>query len=111
MIPTLFGVAVLIFLLLRVLPGDIVELKYAGAGAYAPSEVCAAVWAQLVCENPFGQYFVIWLWGIVHLDFGTSMGTGQPFTHEIAFRLELSFELALMATFIAFLISIPLGTL
>ena len=111
MIPTLFGVAVLIFLLLRVLPGDIVELKYAGAGAYAPKEALARERAQLGLDKPVWQQFVSWIWGIVHLDFGTSMWTGQPITHEIAIRLELSIELALMATFIAVLISIPLGTL
>src|SRR5262245_4048714 len=111
MIPTLFGVAVLIFLLLRVLPGDIVELKYAGAGAYAPKEALARERAQLGLDKPVWQQFVSWIWGIVHLDFGTSMWTGQPITHEIAIRLELSIELALMATFVAVLISIPLGTL
>jgi peptide/nickel transport system permease protein len=51
------------------------------------------------------------MWGIVRFDFGDSMWTGRPITHEIAIRLELSIELALMATFVAVLISIPLGTL
>ena len=41
MIPTLLGVAALVFFLLRVVPGDIVELKYAGAGVYAPKEAIA----------------------------------------------------------------------
>ncbi|MBM2803564.1 MAG: transporter permease, partial [Deltaproteobacteria bacterium] len=49
--------------------------------------------------------------GIPRLDFGTSMWTGQPVSHEIAIRLELSIELALMATFVAVLISVPLGAL
>ncbi len=111
MIPTLFGVAVFIFLLLRVVPGDIVELKYAGAGVYAPKEVLARERAQLGLDKPIWQQFVSWMWGMVRLDFGTSMWTGQPITHEIAIRLELSIELALMATFIAVLISVPLGTL
>ena len=111
MIPTLFGVAVLIFLFLRVLPGDIVELKYSGAGAYAPKEALDRERAQLGLDKPIWQQFVSWIWGIARLDFGTSMWTGQPITHEIAIRLELSLELALMATFIAVLISIPLGIL
>ena len=111
MIPTLFGVAVLIFLLLRVLPGDIVELKYAGTGSYAPKEALARERAQLGLDQPIWKQFVTWIVGIPRLDFGTSMWTGQPITHEIAIRLELSIELALMATFIAVLISIPLGTI
>ena len=111
MIPTLFGVAVLIFFLLRVVPGDIVELKYAGTGSYAPKEALARERAQLGLDQPILKQFVTWIVGIPRLDFGTSMWTGQPITHEIAIRLELSIELALMATFVAVLISIPLGAL
>jgi peptide/nickel transport system permease protein len=111
MIPTLFGVAALVFFLLRVLPGDIVELKYAGTGSYAPKEAIARERAQLGLDKPILQQFVNWIGGMVRLDFGTSMWTGQPITHEIVIRLELSIELALMATVVAVLISLPLGTL
>ena len=111
MIPTLFGVAVLVFFLLRVLPGDIVELKYAGTGAYAPKEAIAAERAQLGLDQPLWKQFSVWMIGMTRLDFGTSMWTGRPITHEIAIRLELSIELALLATFVAVLISVPLGTL
>jgi len=111
MIPTLFGVAVLIFLVLRVLPGDIVELKYAGTGSYAPPEALARERAQLGLDQPVWKQFITWIVGIPRLDFGISMWTGQPITHEIAIRLELSIELAVMATFIAVLLSIPLGVI
>jgi peptide/nickel transport system permease protein len=111
MIPTLFGVAALVFLLLRVLPGDIVELKYAGSGTFAPRQAIERERAQLGLDKPLARQFVSWMWGIVRFDFGDSMWTGRPITHEIAIRLELSIELALMATFAAVLISIPLGTL
>jgi peptide/nickel transport system permease protein len=111
MVPTLFGVATLVFLLLRVLPGDIVELKYAGTGAYAPKEAIARERAQLGLDQPMWKQFGAWIWGIARLDFGNSMWTGQPITQEIAIRLELSIELALLATFVAVLISVPLGTL
>jgi peptide/nickel transport system permease protein len=109
MIPTLFGVAVLIFLLLRVLPGDIVELKYSGTGAYAPKEAIARERAQLGLDQPVWKQFSRWIWGMTRLDFGTSMWTGQPVSHEIAIRLELSIELALWATLVAVSISVPLG--
>jgi peptide/nickel transport system permease protein len=111
MIPTLFGVAALVFLLLRVLPGDIVELKYAGSGTFAPRQAIEREKAQLGLDKPLWRQFVAWIGGIVRLDFGTSMWTGRPITHEIAIRLELSLELALLATCVAVLISIPLGTL
>jgi peptide/nickel transport system permease protein len=111
MIPTLLGVAVLVFLMLRVAPGDIVELKYAGTGAFAPKEVLDQERAQLGLDKPLWQQFLNWMWGIVRFDFGNSMWTGRPITYEIWIRLELSLELAIMATTVAILLSVPLGTL
>ncbi len=111
MIPTLLGVAVLVFLMLRVAPGDIVELRYAGTGTYAPKEALDWERAQLGLDKPLWHQFVTWIWGIARLDFGNSMWTGQPVIHEIAIRLELSLQLALMATIVAIFLSIPLGTL
>ncbi len=111
MIPTLFGVAALVFFLLRVLPGDIVEIKYAGSGAYVTKEAIAAERGQLGLDQPLWRQFWSWIAGIARFDFGNSMWTGQPITHEIAIRLELSIELAILATLVAMLISVPLGTL
>jgi len=111
MIPTLFGVAVLVFLMLRVAPGDIVELKYAGTGAFAPKEAIERERAQLGLDKPLWRQFASWIWGIGRFDFGNSMWTGRPITQEIAIRLELSLELAVMATLVAIFLSIPLGAL
>jgi len=110
MLPTLFGVAVLIFLLMRVVPGDIVELRYAGEGRLT-QEVLQAERARLGLDRPIWVQLLDWLWGIVRLDFGISMWTGAPITHEIAIRVQLSLQVAIMATIVAILISIPLGTL
>jgi len=111
MIPTLLGVALLVFLLLRVAPGDIVELKYAGSGTFAPKEALDRERAQLGLDKPMAQQFVSWVSGVVRFDFGESMWTGQAITQEIKVRLELSLELAVMATLVAMLLAIPLGTL
>ena len=111
MVPTLLGVAVLVFLMLRVAPGDIVEMKYAGTGAYAPKEMLDRERAQLGLDKPLWHQFISWMGGIVRFDFGNSMWTGRPVIHEIAIRLELSLQLALMATVVAIFLSLPLGTL
>ena len=111
MIPTLFGVALLVFFLLRVAPGDIVELKYAGSGTFAPKEALDRERVQLGLDRPLAQQFASWIAGIVRFDFGISMWTGRPITDEIKIRLELSVQLALMATLVAVLIAIPAGTL
>ncbi|HKY08088.1 MAG TPA: ABC transporter permease [Candidatus Binatia bacterium] len=110
MIPTLFGVALLVFFMLRVAPGDIVELKYAGSGTFAPKEAIERERAQLGLDKPLAQQFAAWMTGIARLDFGNSMWTGRPIMDEIKIRLELSLQLALMATIVAVLIALPLGT-
>lgn len=111
MIPTLFGVAVLVFLLLRVAPGDIVEMRYAGTGTFAPKDALERERAQLGLDKPIWRQFLTWMWGVVRFDFGRSMWTGRPISKEIRIRLELSLQLAVMATLVAILLSVPLGTL
>jgi peptide/nickel transport system permease protein len=111
MIPTLLAVAVLIFVLVRVVPGDIVELRLVAGGSYVTREVVEAERVRLGLNKPIGTQFVEWMVGLVRLDFGTSMWSGQPITHEIGIRLQLSLELAILATLIATVLAIPLGTL
>ncbi len=109
MIPTLLGVAILTFLLLRVVPGDVVTLKYSGEGAFVPRETIEAERIRLGLDQPLWQQFADWIWGVAHLDFGVSMWTGRPIAQEIAIRLELSLQLAIMATVVGVVIALPLG--
>lgn len=111
MIPTLLGVAVLVFLLMRVVPGDIVELRYTLEGSAVSEELLAKERTRLGLDKPIAVQFIEWIWGVVRLDFGTSMWTENPVSEEIALRLHLSLQVAVMATLLAILISIPLGTL
>jgi len=109
MIPTLFGVAVLIFLLLRVVPGDVVEVRFVAQGQYSSEEVLAIERAKLGLDKPLWEQFTTWMWGLLQLDFGVSMWTGSPITEEIKLRFALSLQLAVMATVVATLLAIPLG--
>jgi len=111
MIPTLLAVAVLIFLLVRVVPGDIVELRLVSGGTYVTKDVIQAERARLGLNKPIWNQFADWMVGLVRLDFGVSMWSGDKITHEIAIRLQLSLELAILATIIATVLAIPLGTL
>ncbi len=111
MLPTLFGVAVVVFVLMRVLPGDIVEVRFAAEGGTVSRAVLDQERAQLGLDRPVWRQFVDWIAGILHLDFGRSMWTGETVTHEIGIRLQLSLEVALLATVVAILLALPLGTL
>ena len=111
-IPTLFGVAVLIFLLLRVVPGDVVEARYMGEGGqFQSQELMQLERKKLGLDQPLWKQFTTWMAGLARLDFGISMWTGSPITEEIELRFALSLQLALMASTIATLLAIPLGIL
>jgi peptide/nickel transport system permease protein len=109
MIPTLIGVAALIFFLMRVVPGDIVELRFAGERGQVSQEVLVKERARFGLDQPLWQQFAQWMWGLVRLDFGTSMWTGAPILQEIKLRFALSLQLAIMATVVAVALAIPLG--
>src|SRR5262249_37249311 len=111
MIPTLLGVAVLIFALMRVVPGDIVELRFAGESAFASKDTLDKERARLGLDRPIARQFVDWMKGVALFDFGTSMWTGAPISEEIRLRFALSLQLAIMATLVAVLLAIPLGVL
>jgi len=111
MIPTLLGVAVLIFFMLRVVPGDIVEIKLRSEGGQVTQAQIETERTRLGLDKPLMTQLGTWLVGIPTLHLGESMWTGRPVTAEIATRLPVTFQAALMAAIIATLIAIPLGTL
>jgi peptide/nickel transport system permease protein len=110
MFPTLLGVAVLVFVLLRVVPGDVVEMRFAsGQNQFVDQKMLDAERAKLGLDKPIWQQFVTYLGGLLRLDLGRSMWTGSPITEEVKLRFALSLQLALMATVIATVLAIPLG--
>jgi len=111
MIPMLFTVALLTFFLLRVIPGDIVEVKMRADGGNVSQEVIERERVRLGLDKPLVVQFGDWMKGIVTFNFGTSMWTGQPISREIGIRLGLSIQVAVMAAIIAVLIAVPLGTI
>jgi len=111
MIPTLIGVAVLTFFMLRVVPGDIVEVKLRGDGGNISQEVVDAERARLGLDRPILIQFKDYMIGLATLDLGVSMWTERPVIEEIALRLQLSLEVAILATIIAILLAVPLGTI
>lgn len=109
-IPTLIGVAVLVFFMLRIVPGDIVEVKLRGDGGNVTQEVVEQERKRLGLDRPLLVQFGDYMWGLARGDLGISMWTERPVIEEILIRLELSLEVAILATIFATLISIPLGT-
>lgn len=110
-IPTLLGVAVAVFFLIRVMPGDVVVVKLRADGATVTQETIDAERKRLGLDKPISAQFVDYMVGLTRLDLGKSLWTGDSVAKEIAVRFPVSFQVAIMATIIALLIAIPLGTL
>jgi len=111
-IPTLLGVASVVFVIMRVIPGDVALLILGGDdGGRIDRAQLAAMHRQLGLDQPLLVQFGHWLWGVLHFDFGNSLWTGQPVMGELVARLPLSLELAVLATIVSVLLAIPLGML
>jgi peptide/nickel transport system permease protein len=107
MIPTLVGVAILTFVIMRAVPGDIVALRYAGSNV--PQEVIEQERHLLGLDKPLWAQFTDWMTSISRFDLGQSLWTGHSVVEEVQVRMPLSIELAVLATLFAVLLAIPLG--
>jgi len=110
-IPTLLGAAALVFVLMRLVPGDVCVVRLGSSGGTFDPKAIALCHAELGMDRPLIVQFFDFVWGIVRMDFGTSMWSGNPVTTEIWARLPISLEIAILATVIAIAIAIPLGTI
>ena len=111
MIPTLFFVSVIVFILMRMIPGDVVVMKLVGEGADVTEEQIEIERENLGLNRSYPVQFLDWMWGAMRLDFGESMLTGDNVSRDIAIALPLSLQLAIMSTLLATVLAIPLGTL
>lgn len=109
LLPTLLGAAILVFFLLRLVPGDVCEIRLAGTGLYADPAEIELCRKDLGLDQPILVQFFDFIWGYFTFDLGNSMWTGAPITHEIGLRFHLSLQVAIMATTVAVLIAIPFG--
>ncbi len=103
---TIFGIVVIVFFIIRVLPGDAAAVR---AGPYASAEKIAEIRDRYGLSDPLGEQFGSYLSGIVRGDLGTSIRTDQPVTEEILDRLPASLELAFYSVLLASLVGIPVG--
>jgi len=110
-VPTLLGAAALVFVLMRLIPGDICLVRLGSGGTSFSEQALAACHAEIGIDKPWLLQFASFIWGLARGDFGISMWSGKPVIQEIATRFPVSLEVAVIATLIAVSIAIPLGTI
>ncbi len=108
LIPVLFGVSLIIFFLVRMIPGTALEM-YMGTQVEATPEQMVELQRIFGEDKPVPVLYMEWLGDIIHGDFGYSLRTGRPVFPDILSRLPLSLELTLFSLVLALMIGIPLG--
>ena len=110
-IPTLFGVTLLIFIAMRVLPGDpLSAISGEGGGTYVLSkEQLQAARVSLGLDRPYVVQYLDWLRDILRGDLGRSFWRGEPIRELIFRRAPISGQIALMAIILSWVIGLPVG--
>src|SRR5215471_9032750 len=121
-VPTLLGVMVLVFIVMRVAPGDVALSML--VGPQGQGQVNESVYQQLrqqlgldkplfldVTDPLRGSQFADWITGVVRGDWGESIQTDRSVLEEIAERLPVTLELAVMSVIISLIVGVPAGML
>ena len=109
LIPIMFCVSILAFLLVRAMPGDAATAYLTAAGIPPTDETVAAVTERLGLDRPLPVQYLDWLGRVLRFDFGNSFATSHPVGPEIFGALTNTLRLAGVAVLIVLALSLPLG--
>src|SRR6476619_1994012 len=105
---TLFGVAVVVFVVIRIAPGDPISMMLPPGASQADIDRLRALYGL---DKSLVEQFFIWLSGVVHGDFGTSISLRQNVLSLVMSRLPATLELSILALLIAIAIGGPLAVI
>ncbi len=110
LVPTLIGMSIIIFLMLRLLPGDIVDI-IAGSDAQTDSAARERLRDAMGLSDPLHVQYGRWIWDLLQGDPGVSMRSGRPVGELLWKALPITIELALLSVLIATVVAVPLGVI
>ncbi len=110
-IPTLVLVTVIIFLVLRIVPGDPALMIVAGENEDYSEEQLEKTRKDLGLDKPIHVQYGVWVWGMLRGDFGTSFFWRSSVSDDLKERLPITLELTILALLIAMIVAVPLGVL
>ena len=108
MILTLFGISVVIFTLLRVVPGNVVDILFEASGFVDEAEK-AQIEKDLGLDRPLHIQYASWISGLAQGDLGYSYASEKPAIEEIAPRIPVTTKLAVLALVFSIIMGVPLG--
>jgi peptide/nickel transport system permease protein len=107
-LPVLFGVSVAVFLMIRLVPGDVVDVLLGTEGVASPQRL-AELRRLFGLDRPFYAQYADWAGRMVVGDFGTSLRTGRPILPDVLARLPVTIQLTATAMVISLLLGLPFG--
>ena len=110
MLLTLVGISILIFVMLRLVPGNIADVLFDAAGMINQAEK-GQLEKELGLDRPIASQYVDWIGGLLHGDLGYSYVSEKPALDEIAPRIPITAKLAALALAFSVLFGIPLGVI
>jgi peptide/nickel transport system permease protein len=110
MVLTLFGISVIIFVMLRVVPGNIVDILFDSAGMVNPAEKLS-IEKELGLDKPIPLQYAAWIGGLAQGDFGYSYVSEKPALDEILPRIPVTAKLAALALVFSVVLGVPLGVI
>lgn len=105
-LPVLAGISVVVFLLIHMIPGDVVDVLL---GMQRTPEAATALRRMLGLDQPMHMQFVSWISSLLRGDLGLSLRTGQSVSYLLASRMVVTVELAGLGVLLAALVGVPLG--
>jgi peptide/nickel transport system permease protein len=110
MVMTLFGISIIIFMLLRLTPGNIADILFDAGGFVDPTDK-ARIEADLGLDKSIPVQYVTWIGGLLRGDLGISYQTERPAIQEIAPRIPITARLAGLALVFSVLLGVPFGVI
>lgn len=110
LLPTLFFASLIVFITVRLIPGDIIDMMLSQNDVSADTKSREQVIAALGLDKPMWEQYVTWVSNIVFRgDLGNSLWQNSPVTEFLTARMPVTFELGLLALIVGLIIAIPIG--
>ncbi len=108
LIPTLIFASLIVFVLMRLIPGDVIDMMLA-QNDIATTQDRAAIEAALGLDQPMHVQYFRWIGGVLQGDLGRSLWLNTPVTERLAETLPITFELGFLALIVALTVALPIG--
>ena len=107
-VPVLVGLSIAVFLMLRLIPGDVVDVILGSEGSASPARL-AELRRMFGLDQSLPQQYLGWIASLLSGDFGRSIRTSRPILPDVLARLPVTYQLTVMAMVLSLLLAVPLG--